>query len=254
MITRKSESVLTRHAVNIFSCQTIPKTSWFHKLRNLCILYNLPPPSSMLASPMTKYQFKKFVKSRVINYWECLLREEVSCLRSVPYFNPQFMSLNRIHPLFSFAGHSPAHVNRSLVQALMLSGRYRCGALTRHWDKTDGSCLLSVVCKGVIEDIPHILKSCPALAVTRINLLDFTKRYLTDLPDQMKFHLESLFHPDHSNFCQLLLDCSPIPSLISLTQHLGPSILGHIFYLSRIWVFALHRERLKMLGIWKHAA
>ena len=253
MITRKDGCVLNQHAINIFSCQTIPRTSWFYKIRDLCILYNLPHPSCMLASPMTKSQFKKFTKSGVISYWETLLREEVSCIRSAPFFNAQFMSLRRIHPLFSSAGHSPAHVTRSLVQSIMLSGRYRCGALTRYWNNNDGSCMLSVICKGILEDIPHILKFCPALVITRNNLLEFTHRYLTELPDELKFLLGSMYHPDHPQFCQLLLDCSSIPSIISLTQQLGPFILEHIFFVSRVWVFALHRERLKLLGKWKHS-
>ena len=167
MISRKTDNILHSHAVNIFSSLTIAKNSWFFQIRQHCIMYDLPHPSCLLDRPLSKLAFKKLLKSKVINYWECLLRAEIECLRSVPFFKANFMSLCSSHPLFVTAKHSPAQVSRALVQATMLSGRYRCGALSRHWDKTDGSCSLSSQCKGVIEDIPHILKFCPSLAITR---------------------------------------------------------------------------------------
>ena len=247
MISRKTDNILHSHAVNIFSSLTIAKNSWFFQIRQHCIMYDLPHPSCLLDRQLSKLAFKKLVKSKVINYWECLLRAEIECLRSVPFFKANFMSLCSSHPLFVTAKHSPAQVSRALVQATMLSGRYRCGALSRHWDKTDGSCLLSSQCKGVIEDIPHILRFCPSLAITRSRLQNFTEDYSKTLPGPLRSLLLSLCVPDHSDFC----DCWTLPSIIDLHQQFGTYVHEQMYYVTRLWVYALHRERLKQLGLWK---
>ena len=164
------------------------------------------------------------------------------------------MSLLKVHPLWSSAGSSPMHVSKALVQAQMLSGRYRCGALTKHWTKGyDGSCLLDTDCANTEEDIHHILSSCPALDMTRGRLLQFTFDYSSRLPESLSSLLLSLCHPGSPQFCHFLLDCSALPSVISLAQIQGEEVLQHLFFISRTWIFALHRERLKRLGIWKQS-
>ena len=50
---------------------------------------------------------------------------------------------------------------------------------------------------------------------------------------------------------QFLLDCSTIPEAIRCAQDHGCCIYDNLFYLSRTWCFAHHRERLKRLGKWK---
>ena len=188
MIARNDGSILNRHAINVFSYQTIIKKSWFHQIRSLCLLYNLPHPQQLLCHPLEKLQYKKLIKSKVVDYWESLLRSEADKLNSVPYFNPLFMSLTTVHPIFSTAGHAPLQVAKAKVQAIMLSGRYRCGALTRHWIKNyDGGCKLSSTCKDIIEDLPHILTQCSALITTRNNLFQFAKKYVEVLPDCIRF-------------------------------------------------------------------
>ena len=142
-------------------------------------------------------------------------------------------------------------VTKALVQATMLSGRYRCGSLTRYWiNSYDGHCLLKD-CGSVLEDISHILTACPALHGTRGKLAQFTWDYSLSLPGPLCLLLRTLCHPTSQDFCQFLLDPSVIPAVIRLSQLLGRNIFDHLFYISRTWVYALHRERLKQLGLWK---
>ena len=68
----------------------------------------------------------------------------------------------------------------------------------------------------------------------------------------MKKLISSLCLPESPTFCQFLLDCSTIPDVISASQSLGEAFVhNHLFYISRIWVYAIHRERLKKFGMWK---
>ena len=167
MIWRLPDNILYKHAHNLFSSRTISKHSWFYQIREYCILYGLPHPLNLLSSPLPKLGFKKLVKKKVIDYWEQILRAEASPLPSLIYFKPFFMSLTKIHPIWLTAGCSPSKVSMAVIQASMLSGRYRTEYLCRHWSKNkEGVCLLSPHCSSTTEDLPHILAFCPAL--TRI--------------------------------------------------------------------------------------
>ena len=164
------------------------------------------------------------------------------------------MSLTKVHPLLDTAGHSSYQVAKSLIQSIMLSGRYRCGALLRHWKRDyDGRCLLSPNCGDQIEDITHIVQRCPALCELRKNLLTFTYNYTLSLPLPLHQLFLELSNPLSSSFCQFLLDCASIPLVIAAMQEFGSRfVLNIAFFISRTWVYAIHRERLKILGQWKH--
>ena len=123
MVSRLENNILYQHAQNIFTSATISKGSWFHQIRNWCIKYNLPHPASIIEFPPDCLQWKKLVKSKVVSYWEVVLREEVKSLKSLCYFKPKFMSLTQSHSLFFYAGHSPINVAKASVQSIMLSGR-----------------------------------------------------------------------------------------------------------------------------------
>ena len=254
MICRMPDNILHTHAVNIYSSVTISKVSWFHQIRQICLQYGLPYPLDMLTYPMEKFNFKKLVKSKVISYWEIRLRKEAELLTSLSSFKPSFMSLTRPHPLWTTAGHSPRKVAMALVQALMLSGRYRTNSLLRHWSSTDGSCSLSVECKNILEDIPHILAFCPAFEDVRSNLIKFTRDYILHLPPLFCDLVLTMCCPSNPRFSSFLLDCSTFPETIQLVQVLGADVLQHLFHITRTWVYALHRKRLKLLGLWQRAS
>ena len=197
--------------------------------------------------------FKRLVKKRVTDYWEQLLRSEAADPRysSLIYFNPRFMSLSSPHPLWTTAGSSPAQVAMATVQAQMLSGRYRSESLCRHWSSKNknGFCLLPS-CKGLVEDLPHILSSCSGLASIREKLVRFTLDYCSNSAPVLNDIVTSLCKPQNPNFIQFLLDCSCLPEVILAAQEYGDGVLAHLFRISRTWVYSLHRTRLKKLGRW----
>ena len=49
---------------------------------------------------------------------------------------------------------------------------------------------------------------------------------------------------------QFLLDCTPLPIVISYAQLYGAFIYRNVFYLSRTWCFSVHKQRMKRLGLW----
>ena len=253
MITRLPANILHSHAKNIFSCVTSSQKSWFHQIRDLCLQYDLPHPGQLLSSPPTKEVFKNSVKKHVIDYWEQKLRHEAAPLTSLEFFNPSYMSLTCSHPLWRTAAASPTKVVMATVQARFLSGRYRTEALCSHWSSNkEGLCKLSTDCQTP-EDTSHILKFCSALAPTREKLMNFTTSYCNSNPVVASL-VQQFCKTECRLFCQFLLDCSVLPEVIAAVQKQGEDILLHLFAITRIWVYTLHRDRLKILGRWRNFA
>ena len=90
MICRLPQNLLHRHAVNYFSSVATFKGSWFQQIRNLCLMYDLPHPQTLLSFPLGKDQFKTLAKKHVISYWEVILRSEASSLKSFDVLPSKF--------------------------------------------------------------------------------------------------------------------------------------------------------------------
>ena len=172
MVCLLKGSVLHKISEYLLSTSRISGGSWIMQVRELSIMYGLPSPLSLLHSPLSKPKFKSLVKSHVINYWEIKLHSEAMELPSLKYFNPNYMSLTKPHPLWLSCGSNPFEVNKAVVQARMLSGRYPTDQLSRHWNQQNraGYCLLQG-CSGKAEgSLEHIILHCPALLSTRLVL------------------------------------------------------------------------------------
>ena len=251
MICRLPGNILHTIAVEKLSFARISSSSWFLIIRDLCLLYELPHPLELLSKPLTKPCFKKLVKSHIIDYWERFYRTEASSLQSLQYFHPCFMSLVSPHPIWTSAKSNPYEVHKARVQAIMLSGRYRTELLTSNWTTNDGTCLLPS-CSGMlhVESIEHILIFCPALADARTNVFRLWFSAAQRNP-QLSPIIRSALTSSITYRTQFLLDCSVLPEVIRLVQSEGSHHLDQLLYLSRTLCYALHRERLKLLGKWK---
>ena len=250
MISRQNGSYLYRHCLNVFTSKS-GTGSWFRKLRDICLMYQLPHPLEILSSPLSKHTYQKQMKKKVLNYWELKLRQDSSNLSSLKHFKPQFMSLSKPHPLLITAGASPYEVCKANIQVLFLSGRYRTEQLCRHWSKNPSGFCLSPSCEGMgtIEDVHHIFLQCDSLSHVRQRLVAFTLTYSQQVP-LLSDLLLSLTNPCSNLFLQFMMDCSVIPQVITLVQAYGQEVLHHLFKVSRTWCYFLHRERLRILGRW----
>ena len=83
------------------------------------------------------------------------------------------------------------------------------------------------------------LAFCSALQPIRNKMTNFTIAYCDSIPHVGKLALIFLV-PQHPLFCQFLIDCSPIPQVISLTQTYGAETLHQLFHITRTWCYALH--------------
>ena len=171
MVSRLPGSVLHRHGTTILTSARPSATSWFQKIRDLCILYQLPHPLTTLANPPTKASYNKQIRSKIFDYWESELRLKAMELTSAPFFKPEFMSLTCPHQLWTSCGSNPFEIHKAVTQAKMLSGTYVTDKLSRHWSNNpNGFCSIPGCTGHTLGSIEHLLLSCPALQESRVKL------------------------------------------------------------------------------------
>ena len=103
------------------------------------------------------------------------------------------------------------------------------------------------------EDISHILTVCPSLKPTRDKLREFTADFSLKQPEYLQELIMMKCSEKNQFLCQFLLDCSVDADVIRLTQEYNADVLRPIFQVTRTWVYMLHKQRLKLLGLWRPA-
>ena len=129
----------------------------------------------------------------------------------------------------------------------MLSGRFRCGSLLRHfYQHVSGLCEL---CGEELEDLPHILlPKCPMLKDRALTLHRFAINSLSK-SEKANSIFNSIYNgKDDNKIVQLLLDPSVVPEIIAATQS-EPAILQLMLSVTTTWCYALNRTRSKLLGM-----
>ena len=170
------------------------------------------------------------------------------------HFNPNMHALSTPHPLWAAAGSNAYEVNKSTILSRMISGRYRTESICRFWTENRQGFCLAPTCheKGVVGDLEHLLLHCPALQDTRKSLQQMWLRkssVLSSLHDVVCQVLES----STLTMMKFILDPTSLPEIIRLWQTCGPEILAIVFYLTRTFVYALHRKKLILIGKWPYA-
>jgi hypothetical protein len=226
--------------------------SWFLQMKTLCSQYSLPDPLSILSSPQTKESFKRSVKLKVLDWWHTKLRAEAAPLDSLSLFRADFMSLSSPHPIWKSAGCSPHEVKKATVQARMLGGRYRTCWLRRHWSgDQSGSCRIPG-CTGEPGTLLHLgTAQCQGLASAKVRALALWRNFLRDEPNLFPLICDfSLGDPE--DFLAFLVDPTTQTKVISLAQSFGTQydVIGKLCYMTRTWLFTMHKERLKLMGLW----
>ena len=236
------------------------KYSWFQKVRAITQLYLLSDPLLLLQNPPTKESWKKTCRAKILDYWELKFRAEAALLPSLKYFQPQFMSLSRPHPVWTLPENC-YEVAKATIVAMMLSGRYNSDYHVRHWSRTNptGYCQLCLASRYNDHDLnddislppplgtlEHILLECMSLNEARNKCISLWLDYTSD-----KFLLRDLFMIDGSckPTTQFLLDPSSCSDVIRIAQENGHGILNHLFYLTRTWCHSIHIRRLKLLKL-----
>ena len=222
--------------------------SWFVKLRQISTHYSLPDPLLVLTSPPTKLKFKSTVETAIRHFWHTTLAAQADSLPSLKYLRTSFLSLGTgPQPPWWTCVSSPSAARAATVQAEMLSGRYRSCWLWRHWTAESGACRLPG-CGLSPGDVSHLLSGqCPALQ----DILATTLRQLEDMLSPHPYLFPPVLAALRDEACTTFhLYPSTIPEVFVLCQQLSQKqVLVPLFRACRAWIWAVHRSRMKFLGL-----
>ena len=252
MICHLPGSLLHQVAEHLLITAKTTSGSWFVQIRDLCLKYTLPPQLTLLRCPPSKASLKIMVKSGVIGFWESKLRAEAKPLPSLQYFKPDYMSLVKPHPIWTSCGSNPFEVNKAVIQARMLSGRYITDQLARHWTSNSaGFCTLPNCSMNTYGSLEHLLLVCPALEVARKRMKKLCKEK-SEENHIIKNIVNSALNNSAEILMQFLLDCTVMPAVITLKQSYGNQHVDELLRLSRNWCYTMHRDRMTQLGLFQY--
>ena len=112
MISRLPQDPLFTRAKLVLTSAPPSWKSWFTEIRDICLLYKLPHPLSLLENPLSKDRFKKMAKSLVTDYWEKKLRRDAAPLPSLAYFKPELETLEHILVFCQYYDETRAKLHR----------------------------------------------------------------------------------------------------------------------------------------------
>ena len=155
------------------------------------------------------------------------------------------MSLVKPHPILQYAQTSFS-VNKCVTVCRMLSGRFRCASLLRHFSQhISGLCEL---CKAEIEDLAHILvPRCIHLLDQADSLLKFAHEKLISCALASDIFFRIMKSKDDSEKVQLLLDPTVLPEVISANQT-NNTVIPTILSVTVTWCYSMNRRRIKLMG------
>ena len=180
------------------------------------------------------------------------MREKAAELTSVPYFNPQFMSLARPHPIWTSCVSNPWEIHKAVTACRILSGRYLTDKLQRHWTwNRAGHCLLPSCIPMSEGSLEHILLHCPALNSVRRRMYSLYRKVSMESAELSTVINTIFLSGDQQLIMQLILDCTTLPEVIKITQASMTHTRDRLLYLGRSWCYSIHRERMKKLGLFE---
>ena len=251
MVSRlDNSSILHRHATSSLNEAKPSSCSWFLMVRSLCTKYSLPDPLVLLSNPPTKSSYKRLTKAKIVDFWESKLKLDAAPLDSLLFFQPQFYSLTKPHPIWTSAGNNPYEVEKACCQARMLSGCFRSCWLSRHWSgDSSGFCSLPT-CRlnPTSGTLSHILTECEDVSPARQRVFLLWAEHLKNKPFFLPIVRKYTVGSTKAQQIQFILDCTVLPDVITLQQKLDRVVHDSLLYLTRTLCFSVYKARNKLLG------
>ena len=224
-----------------------PMVSWFGALRKVATRYVMPDPLQIIVDPPSKTSFRRLVRSKILTYWSIRTRRNAAKKGSHDLLKISHLPLGRgPHPLWTSCT-SPTQTRSATLIAKMLTGTYSSCHHIRHWKHTNGSCRLPG-CGAPIGDVLHMFTTCKFLQTTLIDAADKAFAHLKDSPQLGDICLRR-WNSSPETRVKFLLDPTTDPEIIQLHQLKFPYLHNKLFQSSRNIVWAIHKARLRGLGL-----
>ena len=155
---------------------------------------------------MEKYVFKKLVNSKIHEFWHNKLCHDASQRPSLQYLRPQFIPLNgKPHLIWESSSSSPSATRAAIIQAKLLSGRYRTDALCSKWSDSPPSCSLPGCDKSPADTFHLLSGECDALRGCLANNLLNGLNILSKMPQLFDIVTQALNYNPHQ-WISIVLD------------------------------------------------
>ena len=209
--------------------------SWIIHIKNLLAKYDLPSAYDIYDQPVSKYQWKKIVKTKVTEYWYNKICNDAEDKTTLKYLNTKICYFGRLHPLWSRTPYTKIDIPKACVKARMLTSRYHTQEDLNKYRRTNDPCLL---CKKDPENLLHMLFLCPELQLTRNNYVHKLQDIITDISTPENW---TYIAGNDDLLLKLILD--PTTPEVNCPQ----TEVYQIEALTRSMVFALHAARTSLL-------
>ena len=141
------------------------------------------------------------------------------------------MSLQKTHPLWQTCGSNPFEVDKAVIQARMLSGRYQTDQLARHWSSnTEGICQLPSCTGREVGSLEHFLLFCPALQSVRNRMFILASKVSEESENLYSIIQWVVNQTNKTILMQFLLDSSYPPIVVKAAQHCSDDLLSRLFH------------------------
>ena len=102
----------------------------------------------------------------------------------------------------------------------------------------------------MVQPVEQCLVHCFSLAQRREVLFEYWDT-ISAKDDVCGYIITNIKLAPTEVFVQFLLDCSALPEVASLAAIHGNHLLATLFKLTRTYCYSIHRERMKILNLWK---
>ena len=238
------------HSIGVFSIHHQISSSWFWELQDLAAKYGLPSPLSVLLSPQPKSVFKKLVKTKITQYWRKYFISSIRDKPSLQFIRAEFLPFGSgPHPLWLSCGGSVSAVKAAIVQARIISGKYKDDKmLSKFDDRLSGKCTLSG-CDFFPDDTTHWLSfQCQALAPALTSTFNNVIEVLRPWPLLLDVVHDALSRSP-VEWAKFVVDPSTYPSVIVIKQQFGEESIWPLFKLSRALIWCFHKEQKRLKGL-----
>ena len=131
-----------------------------------------------------------------------------------------------------------------------MSGRFRTEKLLSTFSSENSEFCQLHHDDSAVGDLVHHLVLCPVLEERRLLLFEYWKSIAEQNPPIREI-VQHVLTSTTEVLMQFILDCSVLPLVISATQQFGFEVLAVLFKITRTYCYSIHRERMKILELWK---
>lgn len=234
-IVDNKDSVEYKIALRQLSLKSKSSDSWFIQIVKLTELYQLPMPLDLFNNTPEKLTWKKFVNSKIENYWKDRLIDEAKSKSSLRFLNIEALNVGTVHNVWKSSGTEMFAIKRACIKSKLICGTYTL-QIDRAKFKQYTVSSFCPLCLKEPEDTKHFILKCHSLK-------DIRQSFFQKLRDLLSLNISPELNDElfgiEGNLLQLVLDCTKF--------HFLEDIQSDIERLTCSYCFALHQKRSSLI-------